>query len=169
LRHFLRLFSCCLVIGAALTLSTPAQADQNDTRSALTAPVAMLAESAEILKAEAELRAARAASRPAAPPERLDVEDPFLFELELFAADAMRLARSIDEAGGAEDLPCIFRGMSGDAEAQLQQLESAENAGAQARAYREISRLMGDALTIAPQALEEAAASSGPPSCAAAG
>lgn len=129
----------------------------------------MLAESAQILKAEAETRAARAASRPAAPPERLDVEDPFLFELELFAADAMRLARSIDESGGAEDLRCIFRGMSGDAEAQIHRLESAENAGAQARAYREISRLMGHALTIAPQALADDSASTAPPSCAAAG
>jgi hypothetical protein len=108
------------------------------------------AEIADTLREEARARAELAATRPAAPATPLDIEDPFFFELEQFSADAMRLSRAIDEAGGPLDLRCIFRGMSNDAATRLDALNSVETAAEQARVYRAIVDLMRDAVEIAP-------------------
>jgi len=138
------------------------------TGPALAGPGADFAEFAIDLRGEAQMRASDAASRPAAPADRIDIEDPFYFELEQFAADAMRLSRAISDTGGAEDLQCIFRGMSRDAEARLGALNAADSAGEQARIYRAIADLMRDASEIAPAADDGALGASMPlPTCSA--
>tara|TARA_R110000868_G_scaffold331140_1_gene592115 strand:+ start:8716 stop:9192 length:477 start_codon:yes stop_codon:yes gene_type:complete len=120
--------------------------------AAATSPGADLAEAARIIRDEAQQRADLAATRPAAPADVIDLDDPLAFDLDQFSTDAMRLSIAIDEAGGAIDLRCIFRGMSNDAAARLDALNSAETAADQARVYREIADLMRDASDIAPAA-----------------
>lgn len=118
--------------------------------SAWAGPGQDFADWANELHAEALSRAGLAASTPAAPAEPLDIEDPFYFEMEAFAADALHLSRVIAANAGPEDLQCIFRGMSADAEMQLEDLNAAERRSDQARIYRAIAGLMRDATEIAP-------------------
>ncbi|WP_300527803.1 hypothetical protein [Maricaulis sp.] len=135
---------------------------------ALAGPGADFADFASELRGEAQMRAGDAASRPAAPADPIDIEDPFYFELEQFSVDAMRLSRALTETGGPEDLQCIFRGMSRDAEARLGALNEADSAGEQARIYRAIADLMRDASEIAPAADDGALGASMPlPTCSA--
>lgn len=105
---------------------------------------------AETLGQTAQARSRDAASRPAAPATPLDIEDPFSFELEQFALEAMLMSRRIDAAGGPVDLRCIFRGMSADAAARLDALNAAETAAEQAHIYADLAALMSDASQIAP-------------------
>lgn len=117
---------------------------------ALAGPGAEFADWAQDLHLEATLRANDAAARPAAPADPLDIEDPFFFELEQFAVDALRLSRLLRDNNGPGDLQCIFRGISNDASARIDALNDAESAGAQARIYRQLAALMNDAAAIAP-------------------
>lgn len=137
------LMTACLTLGL---VSAPAPAGPGED----------FAEFATSLRSQAESRARRAAANPAAPPTRLDIEDPFFFELEQFSVDALRLSRAIDQAGGPVDLRCIFRGMSSDAAARLDALNGADSRGDQARVYRAIADLMRDAAEIAPAVDNEA-------------
>lgn len=56
--------------------------------------------------------------------------DGFEDELARFSVTSARLASWIDSQEGPADLGCIFRGMAGEAEAQLVALESGGRAGA---------------------------------------
>lgn len=140
--------------------------------SALAGPGSELATFAGDIRTEAALRAQLAASRPAAPAEPLDIEDPFYFELEQFSVDALRLSRAVDAAGGPTDLRCIFRGMSADAADRLEALNQSDTSAQQAHVYRAIAGLMRDASEIAPAVDDEAALPEGfapPASCPARG
>lgn len=117
------------------------------------------------LQSEAYSRASIAARMPAADAQPLDIEDPFYFELEQFAADAMRLSRLLADHGGPQDLQCIFRGMSADAEARLEALNAAERQSEQARIYRAIADLMRDASEIGPAVDDSEIAVEGLPTC----
>ena len=112
---------------------------------------------AAAIGATARERAREAANRPAAPAMPLDIEDPLSFELEQFSVEALLLSRRIDEAGGPIDLRCIFRGMSADATARLDALNTAETAAQQAHIYTDLAALMSDASEIAPAVDDEAA------------
>jgi hypothetical protein len=148
MRHYLFAFAGLIFTGSA----------------ALAGPGSDLAEAARNIAGQAQQRADFAAGRPGAPASTLEFDDPLQLDLDRFAADAMRLSRAIDEAGGPVDLRCIFRGMSGDAASRLEALNAAETAADQARVYREISALMHDAAEIAPAADgEELPADMGPP------
>lgn len=132
--------------------------------AALAGPGSNLADAARHIADQAQQRADFAAERPGAPAAMIELDDPLQFDLDQFSADAMRLSRAIDEAGGPIDLRCIFRGMSGDAASRLEALNAAATAAEQARIYREISALMHDAAEIAPAADgEELPATLGPP------
>lgn len=120
--------------------------------AALAGPGTDLADAARLIEQQAQQRAELAATRPGAPATPVDLDDPLQFDLDQFSADAMRLSRAIDEAGGPVDLRCIFRGMSGDSASRLEALNAAETAADQARVYREIASLMHDAGEIAPAA-----------------
>ena len=140
--------------------------------TAMAGPGEDLATFASDLRNEAATRAQLAASRPAAPAQPLDIEDPFYFELEQFSVDALRLSRAVDAAGGPTDLRCIFRGMSSDAAARLEALNQSDTSAEQARVYRAIADLMRDASEIAPAIDDEAALPEGfaaPASCPASG
>tara|TARA_R110002073_G_scaffold1785_4_gene12814 strand:- start:511 stop:981 length:471 start_codon:yes stop_codon:yes gene_type:complete len=132
--------------------------------AALAGPGADLADAARSIADQAQARAEFATGRPAAPAAEIELGDPLQYELDQFSADAMRLSRAIDAAGGPIDLRCIFRGMSGDAASRLEALNAATTAADQARIYHEISALMHDAAEIAPAADgEDLPVSSGPP------
>lgn len=132
--------------------------------AALADPGSDLADQARNIAEQASQRADYAAKRPGAPAEPIDLDDPLQYDLDQFSADAMRLSRAIDEAGGPIDLRCIFRGMSGDAASRLEALNAADTAADQARVYREIAALMHDATEIAPAADgEDLPATLGPP------
>ncbi|MGK0265848.1 MAG: hypothetical protein ACI82N_000090 [Maricaulis sp.] len=132
--------------------------------AALAGPGTDLADQARMIAEQAQQRADFAADRPGAPAAMIELDDPLQFDLDRFSADAMRLSRAIDEAGGPIDLRCIFRGMSGDAASRLEALNGAQTAADQARIYREISALMHDAAEIAPAADgEELPVASSPP------
>ncbi|WP_300541903.1 hypothetical protein [Maricaulis sp.] len=127
-------------LALAIGLSTAASAG----------PGSDFAEFAQRLGAQATARSQAAAQRPAAPAQPLDIEDPFAFELEQFAVEALLMSRRIDEAGGPVDLRCIFRGMSEDAGSRMDALNSAETAAEQAHVYAGLADLMRDAAEIAP-------------------
>lgn len=132
--------------------------------AALAGPGANLAEGARNIAEQAQQRAEFAAGRPGAPAAMIELDDPLQIDLDRFSADAMRLSRAIEAAGGPIDLRCIFRGMSGDAASRLEALGGAQTAADQARIYREISALMQDAVEIAPAADgEDMPVSAGPP------
>ncbi|WP_417481043.1 hypothetical protein [Maricaulis sp.] len=148
MRHLLPALACALLASSA----------------ALAGPGTDLAATARNIASQAQERADYAAERPGAPASLIDLDDPLQYDLDQFSADAMRLSRAIDEAGGPIDLRCIFRGMSGDAASRLEALNAAETAADQARVYREISALMHDAAEIAPAADgEDLPATLGPP------
>ena len=125
------------------------------TASAWAGPGEDFSEFAGELRSQATQRAQLAATTPAAPAQPLDIEDPFYFELEQFAVDAMRLSVAVAQANGPEDLQCIFRGISNDASERLEALNMAESAGEQARIYRTIADLLRDAQEIVPSLEEE--------------
>lgn len=120
------------------------------TAGASAGPGSDFAEFASRLRGEAAARSQAAAARPAAPADPLDIEDPFGFELEQFSVEALVMSRRIDAAGGPVDLRCIFRGMSADAGARLEALNTAETAAEQAHIYAGLAELMRDAAEIAP-------------------
>jgi len=132
------------VIGTSLILLTSL------TATAQAGPGSDLAEFAQRLGTEATARSREAALRPAAPAAPLDIEDPYSFELDQFATEALMLSRQIDAAGGPIDLRCIFRGMSRDTEARIEAINAAETAAEQAHIYAGLADLMRDAAEIAP-------------------
>ncbi|MAK65187.1 MAG: hypothetical protein CMF75_10695 [Maricaulis sp.] len=113
-------------------------------------PGSDFAEFAQRLGTEASARSQSAAQRPAAPATPLDIEDPYTFELDQFAAESLMLSREIDAAGGPVDLRCIFRGMSRDTQARIDAINAAETAAEQAHIYAGLADLMRDAAEIAP-------------------
>ena len=132
------------IIGTSLILLTSLAS------TAQAGPGSDFAEFAQRLGAEATVRSRDAAQRPAAPATPLDIEDPYSFELDQFAAEALMLSRQIDAAGGPVDLRCIFRGMSQDTESRIEAINSAETAAEQAHIYAGLADLMRDAAEIAP-------------------
>lgn len=98
---------------------------------------------------EAERRAVALRQNPAAPAIPFELGDPLLTELDEFALAALTLSRQIEAAGGAEDLKCIFLGMSRDAPARIAEIEAAATRADQSRAYAEIARLTRQAERIA--------------------
>ncbi|MCC5995165.1 MAG: hypothetical protein JJU18_02180 [Oceanicaulis sp.] len=117
-----------------------------------------LQRTAAALEAEASARAERLATAPAASAQAPEPGDRVLEGLDALALAAARHARTIDADGGASDLGCIFRGMSADAAAWSGRLGAASSAADQARAYRGIARLAGQAVILAAEDIH-----SGPP------
>ncbi|MHA6289091.1 hypothetical protein [Maricaulis sp. CAU 1757] len=126
------------------------------TAPALAGPGQELADLAADIEQEAQGRAAQARARPAAPAPEMAPGDPLVAQLEQFTVQAVLLGRAVDDAGGPEDLGCIFRGMAADADARLRAVSDAEDGAAEARAYDAIVTLMGQAVQLAPAADHEA-------------
>lgn len=117
---------------------------------AFAGPGADLGEEAAALRDEAQARADALASAPAAPAEPVD--DDFAVRVEEFAAAAALLSRRIGDANGPQDLQCIFRGMSADAGARLDDFAEAETQADTARVYLQYVYLLNQAAEIAPEA-----------------
>jgi hypothetical protein len=77
-----------------------------------------------------------------------------------FADDAKRLSDSLRASEVAEDLPCMFKGMSEDAHRRADGLLSAD-AVVRAEAGRGLGALLDDAMLFAPMAAREAADKAG--------
>lgn len=97
---------------------------------------------------EAEARALRA---------QTVTDSAYFAELDDFADDAMTLSTTLREAGITEDLPCIFRGISEDARARADELESAQGEQ-RAMLVSQLNALLDDAILLAPMAAGEVAA-----------
>ncbi|MEN0652773.1 MULTISPECIES: hypothetical protein [Hyphobacterium] len=117
---------------------------------AFAGPGADLGEEAAALRDEAQSRADALAAAPAAPAGPAD--DAFVVRVEEFAAAAAILSRRIEDADGPQDLRCIFRGMSADAGARLDDFAEAETQADTARVYLEYVYLFNQAAEIAPEA-----------------
>jgi hypothetical protein len=130
------------LLAALALLSTP---DTSDLQHAAAA-----------LEAEATARAELLAQTPGARAPALAPGDPVLEGLGALALHTERHARAIDEAGGARDLRCIFRGLSADAAGWPGMLAETETAADQARAYREIARLASHAAHLAREDIQSA-------------
>ncbi len=71
-------------------------------------------------------------------------------DLQRFAVAANRLSLEIDQRGGPTDLRCIFRGMAEETDAQLKAASAANAGTAQSMALSRLSRMLKDAIAIAP-------------------
>lgn len=117
---------------------------------AFAGPGTELGEEAAALRDEAQTRADELAAAPAAPAG--EVDEDFVVRVEEFAAAAAILSRRIEESDGPQDLRCIFRGMSADAGARLEDFAAAETQADTARIYLEYVYLFNQAAVIAPDA-----------------
>lgn len=117
---------------------------------AFAGPGADLGAEAAALRDEAQARADALVAAPAAPAEAVDEE--FTVRVEEFSAAAAILSRRIEDANGPQDLRCIFRGMSADAGARLDDFAEAETQADTARVYLEYVYLFNQAAEIAPEA-----------------
>lgn len=86
-----------------------------------------------------------------------EVTPAFLEDLGEFSEDAMALSDSLREAGVAQDLPCIFRGISEDARERATAFQEADTPAERDAAFTELRVLLDDAILIAPMAASAAA------------
>lgn len=87
-----------------------------------------------------------------------EVSPAFLAGLDEFSVDALELSAALREAGVAQDLPCIFRGIAEDARARAAEFAAAQNDAARDDALTELRVLLDDAIHLAPIAAREAEA-----------
>lgn len=120
------------------------------TAPAFAGPGADLGAEAAALRDEAQARADALAAAPAAP--AVDADETFVVRVEEFSAAAAMLSRRIEDANGPQDLRCIFRGMSADAGARLDDFAEAQTQADTARVYLEYVYLFNQAAEIAPEA-----------------
>lgn len=86
-----------------------------------------------------------------------EVTPAFMAGLEGFSADAMRLSDSLAQAGVAQDMPAIFRGISVDASERVTELQAADTPSELQLALSSLQALLGDAIALAPMAAGAAA------------
>jgi hypothetical protein len=110
------------------------------------------AEAARLLvQVEAAQKTANA--RPALKPAPLP--PALITDLQRFGLSASRLSLDIDRHGGPADLRCIFRGMAEETGKQLGAVSSAATGAQQAAALSRLSRMLADAVEIAPAAVQK--------------
>lgn len=80
----------------------------------------------------------------------------FMTDLNTFSTDAELLSASLRAAGVAQDLPCIFHGISQDAHERIDTFQNAASAGDRDRAFTDLHALLSDAILIAPMAAQAA-------------
>lgn len=78
------------------------------------------------------------------------VSDRFTDELARFSVTASRLASWIDSENGPSDLGCIFRGMAGESETQLDALET----GNRANALQRLTLMFSDAELVSAASIQ---------------
>lgn len=85
------------------------------------------------------------------------VTPAFLTDIQTFSSDAERLSVALRQAGVAQDLPCIFHGISQDATARVTELQNAHTDTERTMAFNDLHALLSDAMLIAPMAASAAA------------
>lgn len=101
------------------------------------------------LAREAGTRAEALTAAPGRDSAPADPYDSFVLGVQEFAAEAMTLSRHIEAVDGANDLKCIFRGMSEDALSRLEMLSEPARNAERARTYQAFAALFEDAQIIA--------------------
>lgn len=86
-----------------------------------------------------------------------EITPDFITGLEQFSGDADRLSVALRQAGVAQDLPCIFHGISEDAQARVAEFQAADTAEERETAFTGLRVLLDDAILIAPMAASAAA------------
>ena len=81
-----------------------------------------------------------------------EVTPAFLAGIERFSQDSELLSASLRELGVAQDLPCIFHGISQDALVHERELQDAHTATERDMAFADLRALLDDAILIAPMA-----------------
>ena len=131
---------CFLVSLAVIAFAdSPAAAD--------TLPEQVRSEAARLL---AQVDAAGAAAKAKAGLKPAALAPTPVGDLQRFAVAANRLSLEIDQRGGPTDLRCIFRGMAEETDAQLKAASAANAGTAQSMALSRLSRMLKDAIAIAP-------------------
>jgi hypothetical protein len=86
------------------------------------------------------------------------VQEPdaaFYTALDAFVADAEALSQALRAAGVTADLPCIFHGISEDAQVRAAEIAAAPTEEAEDRAMEGLRVLLADAVLLAPMARDE--------------
>lgn len=81
----------------------------------------------------------------------------FITQIQTFSGDAERLSVALRQAGVAQDLPCIFHGISQDANERVTELQGAHTDTERTMAFNDLHALLSDAILIAPMAASAAA------------
>lgn len=81
-----------------------------------------------------------------------EITPTFLAGIEDFSQDSEQLSASLRELGVAQDLPCIFHGISQDALVHMHELQEADTATERDMAFSALRALLDDAILIAPMA-----------------
>ena len=135
---------CAPLIVACLALAlfaplAPAQAGPQEAQRLQT--------QAALLLDNARISLDTALSAPAlAPP---DLSPAFVAGLQAFGLAASRLSLEIENAGGPQDMRCIFRGMAEETGAQLDAMMLAHTGADQAAALERIVSMLDDAKLVA--------------------
>ena len=137
------------LIAALLILAPCGAASASSGQAGTSVTMSELAESARALRGEALVRAELLKAAPGAPSPAIEAFDPFATDLAAFAAGAGALSRAIAANDGPQDLQCIFKGVSADAAARLEALQSPARGAQRARAYLALAALLEDAQNIA--------------------
>jgi hypothetical protein len=86
-----------------------------------------------------------------------EITATFLAGIEDFSQDSEQLSASLRELGVAQDLPCIFHGISQDALVHMHELQGADTSSERDMAFSALRALLDDAILIAPMAAAAAA------------
>ncbi|MCC6786501.1 MAG: hypothetical protein IT547_01550 [Hyphomonadaceae bacterium] len=81
-----------------------------------------------------------------------EVTPTFLAGVQDFSQDSEQLSASLRQLGVAQDLPCIFHGISEDALVHMRELQEADTATERDMAFSALRALLDDAILIAPMA-----------------
>jgi hypothetical protein len=81
-----------------------------------------------------------------------EITPAFLAGIEDFSRDSEQLSASLRQLGVAQDLPCIFHGISEDALVHMRDLQEADTATERDMAFTSLRALLDDAILIAPMA-----------------
>ena len=85
------------------------------------------------------------------------ITDSFISDLHIFSGNAQALSDSLRAAGVAQDLPCIFHGISQDTEVRAAEFQAAHTDTERTMAFNDLHALLSDAILIAPMAAGAAA------------
>jgi hypothetical protein len=86
-----------------------------------------------------------------------EITPTFLAGIEDFSEDSEQLSASLRQLGVAQDLPCIFHGISQDALVHMHELQEADTPTERDMAFSALRALLDDAILIAPMAASAAA------------